>query len=106
MATGALNLETGKKTEDSRTASQVEMIEALTDQLYNGWAHKQVGRRASAYYLPKLAESGMRYDVFVGSLLALDPGHLESNRDIQEMYKALPAAWAEQRSTLSNAWRT
>lgn len=81
------------------------MIEAFTDQLYNGWAHKQVGRRASAHYLPKLAESGMSYDVFVGSLLALDPAHLDSNRDIEEMYKALPAAWAEQRSALRNAWR-
>lgn len=61
------------------------MLESFVDQFYNGWAHKQVGRRASAYYLPKLADSGMTYDVFVGSLIALDPGHLDSNRDIDEM---------------------
>lgn len=105
MATGALNLETGDHTQDVRTDSQVEMIKAFADQLYNGWSHKQVGRRASAYYLPKLAESGMEYDIFVGSLLALDPGHLDSNRDIEEMYKVLPATWAEQRAALRTAWR-
>lgn len=75
------------------------------DQLYNGWAHKQVGRRPSAYYLPKLVESGMTYDLFVGSVLALDPEHLDSNRDIDEIYRALPAAWAEQRAQLSRRWR-
>lgn len=106
MATGALNLETGKITEDLRTAEQNDVLESFVDQLYNGWAHKHVGRRASAYYLPKLAESGMTYNVFVGSLLALDPGHLDSNRDIEEMYRALPAAWTEQRAALRNAWRT
>lgn len=106
MASGALNLEAGEPTEDTRTAPQIEMVEAFADQLYNGWAHKQVGRRASAYYLPKLAETGMPYDVFVGSLLALDPGHLDSKRDIDEMHKALPPVWSGQRSALSNAWRT
>lgn len=105
IATRALNLETGEQTPDSRTESQIEMLEGFVDQLYNGWAHKQVGRRASAYYLPKLVETGMTYDLFVGSLLALDPGHLDSNPDIDEMYRALPLAWAEQRAQLSRRWR-
>lgn len=105
MATEALNLETGERTEDSRTASQIQMLEAFVGQLYNGWAHKQVGRRASAHYLPKLVESGMTYDVFVGSVLAIDPGHLDTNSDIDEMYKALPPAWADERAQLSRRWR-
>lgn len=105
MATGAVNLETGERTEDTRTAEQIEMVEAFADQLYNGWSHQQVGRRASAYYLPKLAESGMSYEVFVGSLLAVDPGHLDSNPDIDAMKKALPPAWRQQQEALVMAWR-
>ena len=59
MAVAAINLHTGRPTTDTRTVEQVEMVEELVDQLYNGWSHKQVGRRASAYYLPILAASGM-----------------------------------------------
>lgn len=105
MATRAVNLETGEAIEDVRTEEQIQMLESFVDQLYNGWAHKQVGRPASAYYLPKLADSGMTYDVFVGSLIALDAAHLDSNRDIDEMHKALPPTWAAQRAALRKAWR-
>jgi len=101
MAVSAINLHTGEPTVDTRTAEQVELVEAFVDQLYNGWSHKQVGRRASAYYLPKLAESGMIYAEFVGSVVALDPAHLDSNSDIEAMRKALPPRWEAERRALS-----
>jgi len=101
MAMGAVDLSTGEPTPDTRTDDQREMLETFVDQLYNGWAHKQVGRRASAYYLPKLAESGLSYGHFLGAVLAIDPGHLDSNSDIAEMERALPPLWKEQRSKLT-----
>ncbi|MCZ2850200.1 hypothetical protein [Modestobacter sp. VKM Ac-2978] len=105
MATGAVDLTTNEVTEDERSTEQIEMLEGLVNQLYNGWSHKQVGRRASAYYMPRLADSGMSYAVFVGSLIALAPRRLDSNSDIEEMRKALPPAWASERETLSRSWR-
>lgn len=105
MATRAVDLETGESTPDTRTDEQIEMLEAFADQLYNGWEHKQVGRRASAYYLPRLADSGMTYEAFVGSLIALDPGHLQSTQDVASLKKVLPPAWRSQLEQISNAWR-
>lgn len=101
MAMGAIDLSTSLPTPDTRSDEQREMLETFVDQLYNGWAHKQVGRRASAYYLPKLAESGLSYAQFLGAVLAIDPGHLDSNSDIAEMERALPSVWREQRSALA-----
>jgi hypothetical protein len=104
MAVGAVNLSTGQVTEDTRTEEQRSMLKLFVGQLYNGWSHKQVGRRASAYYLPKLAESGMSYSEFVGALLALDPKHLDSNSDIDDMKKALPPIWEVERAALAKTW--
>jgi hypothetical protein len=105
MATGAINLATGEVTPDERTPEQIKLIEHLENQLYNGWSHKEVGRRATAHVLPQLVESGMTYPVFVGSIIALDPRHLDNNSDIADMHKALPPTWASQREELSNSWR-
>lgn len=104
MATGALNLATGEITADERSSEQLELISTFVDQLYNGWRHPQVGRRACAYYLPKLAAAGMTYPIFVGSLIALDPRHLDRNDDIKAMTKALPATWTAEVEALRNAW--
>jgi hypothetical protein len=93
MATGAVNLATGEVIADARTTDQIDMLEHFISQLYNGWAHKQVGRRASAHYLPKLVESGMTYVVFLGSMLASAPQYLDSRGDIAEMKRALPPTW-------------
>jgi hypothetical protein len=46
----------------------------------------------------------MSYAVFVGSLIALAPRHLDSNSDIEAMKKALPPAWASEREALSRSW--
>ncbi len=100
MAVGAVNLRTGEPAVDTRTAEQTEMVAMFVSQLYNGWSHKVVGRRASAYYMPKLAASGMTYPEFVGSILALDPMHLDSNSDINAMHKALPPVWEAERAAL------
>jgi hypothetical protein len=100
MATSAVD----EVTKDERSTEQIEMLEGLVDQLYNGWSHREVGRRASAYYMPRLADSGMSYAVFVGSLIALDPRHLDSTADIEAMNKALPPAWASEREALSRSW--
>lgn len=93
MATGAVNLATGEVTADTRTTDQIDTLAHFISHLYNGWAHKQVGRRASAHYLPKLAESGMTYVVFLGSMLAGAPRYLDSRDDIAEMKRALPPTW-------------
>lgn len=105
MAVGAIDLSSGDVTEDVRSSQEMEMLESFASQLYNGWSHKQVGRRASAHYLPLLAKSGMSYSVFVGSLIALDPAHLDSNTDIDAMHKSLPAEWLAERETLLRSWR-
>jgi hypothetical protein len=104
MATRAVDLATNEVIRDERSTDQIEMLEGLVDQLYNGWSHREVGRRASAYYMPRLADSGMSYAVFVGSLIALAPRHLDSNSDIEAMKKALPPAWASEREALSRSW--
>lgn len=75
------------------------------DSLYNGWSHREVGRRATAYYMPKLVDTGMTYEIFVGSLLAIDPRHLDSNSDIEAMKKALPPTWAAERTALAESWQ-
>ncbi len=54
--------------------------------------------------MPMLAASGMTYAVFVGSLIALDPRHLDSNSDIEAMRRALPPAWVSEREALSRSW--
>lgn len=105
LAMGALDLSTGLTTKDTRTPDQREMLDSFVDQLYNGWSHKQVGRRAAAYYLPRLAESGLSYPQFVGSVIALDPGHLDSNDDIEAMERVLPPEWEAERASLSTYWR-
>lgn len=64
MATGAINLGTGEVTADERTQAQVSMLESFVGLLYNGWSHKEVGRRASAHFLPLLVASGTSYPVF------------------------------------------
>jgi hypothetical protein len=104
MAVGAVDLSTGDVTEDTRTDEQRKMIKLFVSKLYNGWSHKEVGRRASAYYLPKLADSGMSYTEFVGSLLAVAPGHLDSRSDIDDMRKALPPPWEAERVALMEVW--
>jgi hypothetical protein len=104
MATSAVNFATNEVTTDERSTDQIEMLEGLVDQLYNGWSHREVGRRATAYYMPRLANSGMSYAVFVGSLIALDPRHLDSNSDIEAMAKALPPAWVSERQAPSRSW--
>lgn len=104
MATGALNLATMQPTSDSRTPEQREMLQAFAPLLYNGWSHPEVGRRASAHYLPKLAASGMTYAVFVGSMIALDPAHLDSAQNVEAMGKSLPPEWAAQRAKLNQFW--
>lgn len=105
MATRAMNLATGTATEETRTGEQSQMIDGLVDQLYNGWSHEPVGRRATAYYLPRLVQSGMTYAVFVGSLVALSPRHLDSQSDIDAIKRALPPAWEAERAKLASHWR-
>jgi hypothetical protein len=109
MAVGATDLSTGQVTPDTRTPEQVDMLEAFVDQLYNGWSHSQVGKPAARYYLPRyylprLADSGLTYSEFVGSVIALDPAHLDSNTDIEAMRKLLPPAWEAERAELSGFW--
>lgn len=105
MAVGALNLATNEVTSDERTPEQVTLLTRLMDSLYNGWSHREVGRRATAYYMPKLVDTGMTYEIFVGSLLAIDPRHLDSNSDIEAMKKALPPTWAAERTALAESWQ-
>lgn len=104
MAVGAVDLSTNEVTQDTRTDEQRKMLDLFVSQLYNGWSHKEVGRRASAYYLPKLADSGMSYAEFVGTLLAIAPGHLDSQSDIEDMTKALPPNWEAERLGLTRSW--
>jgi hypothetical protein len=90
MALGALNLRTLKATADQRTDEQREDLEDLVGMLYNGWSSAP-GRRAASQLMPKLAESGMSWTVFFGSVLAADP----SRFDEQSMKKYAPKAWRE-----------
>ena len=46
----------------------------------------------------------MSYSEFVGALLALDPKHLDSNSDIDDMKKALPPIWEVERAALAKTW--
>jgi hypothetical protein len=103
MATGAINLATMEVTPDERTAEQIKLLEDLHYHLYNGWAHKEVGRQATKRILPQLADSGMTYSVFVGSIIAINPRHLDNNEDIKDMHKALPPEWQRQREELTTA---
>jgi hypothetical protein len=48
MAVSAVNLVTNDVTANVRTADQIDLLEHLVDQVYNGWSHKEVGRRACA----------------------------------------------------------
>jgi hypothetical protein len=102
MAVGALNLATGDVTPDTRTADQKKILDHFISQLYNGWSHKQVGRPASAHWLPKLAASGMTYVTFLGSLLADAPRYLDSRDDITEMKRALPRSWQDEAEQVAN----
>lgn len=104
QATGATNLASGAATVDSRTAEQIALFNSFVGQLYNGWSHKEVRRRASGHYLPKLVETGMSYTDFVGSLLAVAPAYLADRADIAEMTRALPPVWAEQALNLREYW--
>ena len=88
MALGALNLRTLKPTVDERTDEQRDDLDHLMSMLTNGW-RSDVGRRAAQQLMPKLAESGMSWPVFFGSVLAADPYHFDEDA----MKKHAPQTW-------------
>jgi hypothetical protein len=95
MHLGALDLRTKRPTPDTRTAEQVDMLEGLVESLYNSW-WTAPGRQAVKHYLPAVAESGMTWAVLVGSILAADPRHC----DTEAIEKFAPQKWRDEM-----AWR-
>ena len=96
MALGAIDLRTGEVTADTRTDEQRADLDHLVDSLYNGW-RGVIGVRAAQRVLPKLAESGMTWAVFVGSILALDPSRVE----VKEMKRYAPQVWQDEAAAWS-----
>ena len=88
MALGAVNLRTGEVTEDTRTPEQQELIEQVVSTAYNGWTSAP-GDSAARRVLPELAESGLSWATFFGSVLAIEP----HRADPKELMKVSPAAW-------------
>lgn len=94
MALGAHNLRTMRPTPDVRTHEQRELLAALLGQLYGGWGHVS-GKRAAKHYLPLLADAGMSWSTFVGSVLAADPGRC----DTDAIAKHAPPRWRDEMAT-------
>ena len=91
MALGALNLRTMRKTPDTRTPEQRDLLQSLLSQLYGGWSHVS-GKRAASHYLPVLADAGMTWATFVGSVLAANPSHCNTDAIAEHA----PPQWREE----------
>lgn len=95
MALGAVDLRTGEVTADTRTSEQLDLLDHLVDSLYNGW-RGIIGESAARRILPELAESGMTWAVFLGSLLAVAPRRVEDD----DMKRFVPQVWRDE----ADAW--
>lgn len=88
MQLGAIDLTSGEPSQDTRTTEQVEEIAMMVDQGYNGW-RSLPGNRSAEQHMPRLAESGMSWWVFFGSVLAMNP----HRADLKELTRRSPARW-------------
>lgn len=99
MALGALDLRSGEVTADTRTPEQRELIETAVDMAYNGWRSKP-GSDVAPGILRDLAETGLTWAVFLGSVLAREPRRAEKD----ELLKVAPETWVtEARQALRRA---
>jgi hypothetical protein len=88
MEVHALDLRTGEVTTDTRARGQRATLVRLLDVLSNGWSGELAQQRVPAY-LEELADSGMTWAVWAGSMVALSPEHA----DLAEVERYLPDAW-------------
>ena len=83
-----LNLRTLKPTPDTRTDDQRRQLAHLLDTVYNGWT-REPAKWTAGPAMASLADSGMTWATFVGSVLATHP----HSCDIQKMAKVAPEVW-------------
>jgi hypothetical protein len=88
MAVHALDLRSGEVTMDTRTWEQRATLARLGDVLTNGWSG-ELAKQMVPGYLEQLADSGMTWAVWAGSMVALSPEHA----DLAEAEQYLPDAW-------------
>jgi hypothetical protein len=88
MEVHALDLRTGEVTEDTRTWDQRATLARMVDVLYQGWSG-ELAKQMIPGYLKELADSGMTWSVWAGSMVAMCPKHA----DLEEAGPYLPAAW-------------
>jgi hypothetical protein len=94
MQLQALDLVSGVPTRDSRTTEQRRLLGRLVEQGYNGW-QLEPGKSSARGTMARLAESGLSWAVFYGSVLAIDP-HRANQRDLLRL---APPAWKRQAQT-------
>ena len=100
MEVHALDLRTGEVTKDTRTWDQRATLARLVDVLYKGWCGELATQRVPGY-LEELADSGMTWSVWAGSMVALTP----ERADLQEAEQYLPDAWRTEMSGLHHHLR-
>ena len=88
MELRAIDVRTGGSTVDTRTDLQRQLLARLVRVLHDGWLG-QLARRMVRTYLEQLAESGMSWAVWAGSVVALSP----ENADLDQAEQYLPRAW-------------
>ncbi len=93
MEVHALDLRTDEVTKDTRTWEQRATLSRLVDVLYKGWSG-ELAQQMVPGYLEELADSGMTWSVWAGSMVALSPEHA----DLQEAERYLPDAWRTEMS--------
>lgn len=91
MQLGAVDLSTGTVTRDVRTFQQVEQLAQMVDQGYNGW-RSEPGLGSARHHMPRLAEMGMSWWVFFGSVLGMNP----HRADLAELTRLAPREWRTQ----------
>ena len=88
MQMRALDISTGAVTEDTRSPEQLKLIGQAVELACQGWRYIP-GDRVARCVMPELAESGLSWAVFVGSVLALDPGRAQ----VREILHVAPELW-------------
>ena len=93
MEVHALDLRTGEVTKDTRTWDQRATLARLVDVLYKGWSG-ELAQEMVPEYLEELADGGMTWSEWAGSMVALSPEHA----DLQGAERYLPGAWRTEMS--------
>jgi hypothetical protein len=93
-AVGAVDLRTGNVVEDTLFEQQRDRIGFIVSQAYNGW---QAARRIVSGSMAELADAGVSWWDFIGSIFAIEPHRVE----VEALRQFAPKPWQEE----DKAWR-